>query len=93
LPIAVAGGETAGELLTPSEGEERQVIVSTILGERLGRRSDSVETPAIHEIYSALLTGEREIVLPLVTVSEVRDILFELDGSAQFRDGHLMKER
>jgi len=92
LPLAIAGGETAGELFTSHEREEQRVIVSNVLGERLGKQGNAAPTPTIHEIDQALHTDKGEIALPIVEVSEAEGILFALTGLAQFRGGRLEKE-
>ena len=91
LPLAIAGGETAGELLTPGGGRERRVIVSNVLGERLGGRRHTPPVPALYEIYNDLHTDGGEIALPIVTVSEAEGILFEISGLARFQGGRLEK--
>jgi len=93
LPLAVAGEETAGELLTSHEREEQRVIVSNVLGEQLGKQSSTAPAPTIHEIDQVLHTDGGEITLPLVVTSEEEGIFFAFAGSAQLREGRLEKER
>jgi len=93
LPLVIAGEETAGALLTSPEREEQRVIISNLLGERLGGQNNTAPAPTLHESYNALLTQDGEITLPIVEISEIEGIFFELTGLAQFRDGRLEKER
>jgi len=90
LHIAVAGTDTAEELLTPAEDEEepRQIVRSKALGESLRQHqrgtSTAAEAPQAFEIFNRLATGNGTLALPVVAASESADIPFRLDGLALF---------
>jgi len=88
LPIVVTD-EEAGTLLEQEEEERR--LVSTALSETLSRRDREDERMALHEIYSALVTGAWEVTLPLIGVSPGEGIPFVIDGFVQFQDGRLQE--
>jgi spore germination protein KC len=92
LPLVIAQGETAGKLFTASAEEERQSMVSTVLGARLGRGNGTDPAPGLYEIYHALFAKGGEITLPAVVVSEEEGLFFALADPAQFKAGRLERE-
>jgi len=87
LPIAVVDEEEASGLF--AEEKEGRRLVSTELSETISGGRNRGSTMTLHEIYTALITDVREIILPLVGAAEAEGLPFALDGRVRFQDGRL----
>jgi len=101
LRIVVSSTETAAELFDPAGGGDdaaeeqgaalqQRMLLSQALSESLDPCRGATDAPMAFEIYHRLNRGTSDLVLPVVSPSEVEDLPFALEGLAIFEGDRMV---
>ena len=83
LPLVIAEGDTASELLTPPDDPDAPPMIrARVLHKSLQEHEGGTEA-SLHQVYSALLADDARVTLPLIALSSAEAVPFEYMGTKE----------